>query len=154
MKESDMAPAREAALFQLVLIKPTHYDDDGYPIQWFRSAIPSNTLACLNGLAEDARRRARVDCVGRRSDQSVPPRGRPRTSVSRCRPTGLHWGISCIWLYRHVGRVAERHPRRPGDGHFAVCRRGGGRPARYGVARRLGGSVATTLQLYGQPAVA
>src|SRR5215472_2974934 len=58
MKESDMAPARDAALFHLVLIKPTHYDDDGYPIQWFRSAIPSNTLACLNGLAEDARRRA------------------------------------------------------------------------------------------------
>jgi hypothetical protein len=41
----------------LVLIKPTHYDDDGYPIQWYRSAIPSNTLACLNGLAEDAARR-------------------------------------------------------------------------------------------------
>ena len=40
-----------------VLIKPSHYDDDGYPIQWVRSAIPSNTLACLNGLAEDARRR-------------------------------------------------------------------------------------------------
>ncbi len=43
--------------FNLVLIKPTHYDDDGYPIQWIRSAIPSNTLACLNGLAEDARAR-------------------------------------------------------------------------------------------------
>src|ERR1700733_3653585 len=43
--------------FHLVLIKPTHYDDDGYPIQWYRSAIPSNTLACLNGLAEDAQRR-------------------------------------------------------------------------------------------------
>src|SRR6516164_4098383 len=41
----------------LVMIKPTHYDDDGYPIQWFRSAIPSNTLACLYGLAEDARAR-------------------------------------------------------------------------------------------------
>jgi hypothetical protein len=53
-----MAPASDGALFHLVLIKPTHYDDDGYPIQWFRSAIPSNTLACLNGLAEDARRRA------------------------------------------------------------------------------------------------
>jgi hypothetical protein len=39
------------------MIKPTHYDDDGYPIQWLRSAIPSNTLACLNGLAEDARSR-------------------------------------------------------------------------------------------------
>jgi len=47
-----------AGSFHLVLIKPTHYDDDGYPIQWFRSAIPSNTLACLNGLAEDARQRA------------------------------------------------------------------------------------------------
>jgi hypothetical protein len=50
-------PRSSASLFQLVLIKPTHYDDDGYPIQWFRSAIPSNTLACLNGLAEDVRRR-------------------------------------------------------------------------------------------------
>ena len=48
---------KEAALFHFVMIKPTHYDDDGYPIQWFRSAIPSNTLACLNGLAEDAKRR-------------------------------------------------------------------------------------------------
>jgi hypothetical protein len=46
-----------AALFHFVMIKPTHYDDDGYPIQWFRSAIPSNTLACLNGLAEDAQHR-------------------------------------------------------------------------------------------------
>ena len=46
-----------ADLFHLVMIKPTHYDDQGYPIQWIRSAIPSNTLACLNGLAEDAQRR-------------------------------------------------------------------------------------------------
>jgi Radical SAM superfamily len=44
-------------VFHFVMIKPTHYDDDGYPIQWLRSAIPSNTLACLNALAEDARRR-------------------------------------------------------------------------------------------------
>ena len=52
-----VAAADRAALFHFVMIKPTHYDDDGYPIQWFRSAIPSNTLASLNGLAEDARRR-------------------------------------------------------------------------------------------------
>ncbi len=44
-------------LFHFAMIKPTHYDGDGYPIQWFRSAIPSNTLACLNALAEDARNR-------------------------------------------------------------------------------------------------
>ena len=50
-------PRRPQSLFHFVMIKPTHYDDDGYPIQWFRSAIPSNTLACLNGLAQDADRR-------------------------------------------------------------------------------------------------
>lgn len=38
--------------FVLVLIKPSHYDDDGYVIQWLRSAIPSNSLACLYGLAQ------------------------------------------------------------------------------------------------------
>jgi radical SAM superfamily enzyme len=48
---------RGGRLFHFVMIKPSHYDDDGYPIQWLRSAIPSNTLACLNGLAEDAQRR-------------------------------------------------------------------------------------------------
>lgn len=37
--------------FSLVLIKPSHYDDDGYVIQWHRSALPSNSLATLNGLA-------------------------------------------------------------------------------------------------------
>ncbi len=41
--------------FSLVLIKPSHYDDDGYVIQWFRSAIPSNSLACLYGLALECR---------------------------------------------------------------------------------------------------
>ena len=38
--------------FVLILIKPSHYDDDGYVIQWLRSAIPSNSLACLYGLAK------------------------------------------------------------------------------------------------------
>jgi hypothetical protein len=40
-----------------VLIKPTHYDDDGYPITWFRSHIPSNTLAVLYGLGDDCQQR-------------------------------------------------------------------------------------------------
>jgi Radical SAM superfamily len=53
----ESATSVAAPLFHFVMIKPTHYDDDGYPIQWLRSAIPSNTLACLNGLAEDARAR-------------------------------------------------------------------------------------------------
>ncbi|MCA1556910.1 MAG: radical SAM protein, partial [Acidobacteria bacterium] len=37
--------------FCLVLVKPSHYDDEGYVIQWLRSAIPSNSLAVLYGLA-------------------------------------------------------------------------------------------------------
>ena len=52
-KASPSAPKR----FSLVLIKPSHYDDDGYVIQWLRSAIPSNTLAVMNGLALDCQER-------------------------------------------------------------------------------------------------
>jgi len=44
-------------LFHLFLIKPSHYDDDGYVIQWARSSIPANTLATLHGLALDCARR-------------------------------------------------------------------------------------------------
>jgi radical SAM superfamily enzyme YgiQ (UPF0313 family) len=44
--------------FCLVLVKPSHYDDDGYVIQWFRSAIPSNSLAALYGLAKDCAARS------------------------------------------------------------------------------------------------
>jgi hypothetical protein len=43
--------------FQVALIKPSHYDDDGYVIQWLRSFIPSNSLAAVHGLVEDARLR-------------------------------------------------------------------------------------------------
>src|SRR4029078_264557 len=50
-------PADRSELFHLVMIKPSHYDDDGYPIQWLKSDIPANTLAALNGLALDCRRR-------------------------------------------------------------------------------------------------
>ena len=43
--------------FHLILIKPSHYDDDGYVIQWVRSSIPSNSMAAIYGLA--------LDCVER-----------------------------------------------------------------------------------------
>ena len=36
--------------FTVVLIKPSHYDDDGYVIQWRLSTIPSNSLASVYGL--------------------------------------------------------------------------------------------------------
>jgi len=43
--------------FCLVLVKPSHYDDDGYVIQWLRSPIPSTSLAALYGLAKDCAER-------------------------------------------------------------------------------------------------
>jgi pyruvate-formate lyase-activating enzyme len=36
--------------FKIVLIKPSHYDRDGYVVQWWRSGIPSNSLASVHGL--------------------------------------------------------------------------------------------------------
>lgn len=47
--------------FQIYLIKPTRYDDQGYPLQWWRSIIPSNSLAALTGIVEDALERG---CLG------------------------------------------------------------------------------------------
>jgi len=46
-----------AQKFSVVLIKPSHYDDDGYVIQWLRSAVPSNSLAVVHGIALDCKRR-------------------------------------------------------------------------------------------------
>ena len=44
------APARQ---FPVVLIKPSHYDDDGYVIRWHRSTMPSNSLASVHALATE-----------------------------------------------------------------------------------------------------
>src|SRR5579872_6182085 len=52
--ESRMAAQQK---FSLVLIKPSHYDDDGYVIQWYRSAVPSNSLAVMHGLVQDCKQR-------------------------------------------------------------------------------------------------
>jgi radical SAM superfamily enzyme YgiQ (UPF0313 family) len=51
-------PASSAARrFRLVLIKPSHYGDDGYVIRWWRAMIPSNSLAAVFGVA--------LDCIER-----------------------------------------------------------------------------------------
>ena len=50
-----MEPAAgNAKKFYLELIKPSHYDDNGYVIQWWRAWIPSNSLSSVYGLALDA----------------------------------------------------------------------------------------------------
>jgi radical SAM superfamily enzyme YgiQ (UPF0313 family) len=51
------ARGSRAQPFHLILIKPSHYDDDGYVIQWARSSVPSNSMAAIYGLA--------LDCIDR-----------------------------------------------------------------------------------------
>jgi radical SAM superfamily enzyme YgiQ (UPF0313 family) len=52
--QSNVASRRR---FQLVLIKPSHYDDDGYVIRWWRAMTPSNSLAAVYGIAADCAER-------------------------------------------------------------------------------------------------
>src|ERR1700736_5414018 len=81
--------------FLLYLIKPSHYDDDGYVIQWVRSAIPSNSLAVLYGIAADCNDRrvlgpdVELDIVA--IDETIW-RVRPRRIIRAIRPTaGSAW---------------------------------------------------------------
>jgi radical SAM superfamily enzyme YgiQ (UPF0313 family) len=43
--------------FRIVLVKPSHYDDDGYVIRWYRSPMPANSLASVYGLIDDCAQR-------------------------------------------------------------------------------------------------
>jgi hypothetical protein len=97
--------ARE--LFHLVLIKPSHYDDAGYPIQWVKAAIPSNTLASLYALAEDAAREVLGADVGLRlhSFDETNQRVRPQRIIRAIRRCG---GRSLIAM---VGVQSNQFPR-------------------------------------------
>ena len=44
-------------LVHILWIKPSHYDDDGYVIQWWRSSLPANSLATVYGIALDCAQR-------------------------------------------------------------------------------------------------
>ncbi len=103
-----MGGAAKTTTFQLLLIKPTHYDDDGYPITWLRSHIPSNTLAAVYGLSEDCRQRAvlgpDVDIVARPFDETNT-RVRPERLIADIRRSG---GKALVCL---VGVQSNQYPR-------------------------------------------
>ncbi|MFT5447714.1 MAG: hypothetical protein ACI9DC_002891 [Gammaproteobacteria bacterium] len=52
-----MAIATRPRRFLVELIKPSHYDDDGYVIQWWKAWIPSNSLSSVFGLTQDLAQR-------------------------------------------------------------------------------------------------
>ena len=70
---------KPAERFLLDLIKPSHYDDDGYVIQWWRGFIPSNSLSSVYGLALDARDR-RV--LGEQVEIQIEARDETTTVIS------------------------------------------------------------------------
>jgi radical SAM superfamily enzyme YgiQ (UPF0313 family) len=48
------AVTRPSRTLTVVLIKPSRYDDDGYVVRHWRGVLPSNTLAALYALTEEA----------------------------------------------------------------------------------------------------
>jgi len=95
------------AFFHLVLIKPSHYDDDGYVIQWLRSGMPSNSLAALFGLAMNCAERrvlgAGTDITVTAYDETNT-RIRPERITRDIRMAGA--GMVCL-----VGVQTNQYPR-------------------------------------------
>jgi hypothetical protein len=94
--------------FQLVLIKPSHYDDDGYVIQWMMSAMPSNSLASLYGLARDAEER-QILGLGVAFDILVIDETNTRIRSHKIiRQIAQHGGFGMVGL---VGVQSNQYPR-------------------------------------------
>ena len=94
--------------FQVALIKPSHYDDDGYVIQWWRSFIPSNSLAAVYGLVADSRdRHALGDDIEIDIDavDEINTRIRPAKIIERFRRSG-NFGVVFM-----VGVQSNQFPR-------------------------------------------
>lgn len=52
--------SRELPALNVILVKPSKYDDDGYVIHHVRGVLPSNTLNALNGLIRETARQMGV----------------------------------------------------------------------------------------------
>jgi len=103
-----MSSPSKGRRFQLALIKPSHYDDDGYVIQWARAFIPSNSLAAVYSLLEDARqRRVLGDDVEIDIDvaDEINTRIRPTRIIERFR---RHDNFGLVFL---VGVQSNQFPR-------------------------------------------
>src|SRR5262245_51560377 len=102
------ATKREQRRFQLILIKPSHYDDDGYVVQWVRAIIPSNTLAVLYSLGRDAAQRNVLGpdtAIDIKVIDEINSRVRIGSLLSRFRRHGNH-GLLAI-----VGVQSNQFPR-------------------------------------------
>jgi radical SAM superfamily enzyme YgiQ (UPF0313 family) len=94
--------------FQLILIKPSHYDADGYVVQWLRSTMPSNSLAAVYSLALGAATRQVLGPdlpIDVAAIDETNTRVRPRDIVKRIASNG---GLGLIGF---VGVQSNEFPR-------------------------------------------
>ncbi len=94
--------------FQLVLIKPSHYDPDGYVVQWLRSTMPSNSLAAVYSLALGAAGRSVLGPdlpIDVNAIDETNTRVRPRDIAKRIARNG---GVGLVGL---VGVQSNEFPR-------------------------------------------
>lgn len=94
--------------FHIEIIKPSHYDKDGYVIQWWKAWIPSNSMACLYAIAQDCAERKVLG-----DDVSIEVDGYDEMNIkvpiasiaARLKQPG-HSGIVCL-----VGVQSNQFPR-------------------------------------------
>ncbi len=94
--------------FHVEIIKPSHYDRQGYVIQWWKAWIPSNSMACLYAIAQDcAKRRVLGDDVAIEVDayDEMNIRVPIDKIAARVKQPG-HSGLVCL-----VGVQSNQYPR-------------------------------------------
>ena len=113
--------------FHIEIIKPSHYDRDGYVIQWWKAWIPSNSMACLYAIPQDCAAR---QVLGEEVSIEVNAFDEMNITIpvdriaARTRKPG-HGGVVCL-----VGVQSNQYPRA-----MAIARRFRAR----GVAVAIGG---------------
>jgi radical SAM superfamily enzyme YgiQ (UPF0313 family) len=95
-------------IFHVEIVKPSHYDKDGYVIQWWRAWIPSNSMACLYAIAQDcAERRILGDNVSIEVDAYDEMNAKiPISRIAARIAQPGHDGVVCL-----VGVQSNQFPR-------------------------------------------
>src|SRR5262245_13547288 len=106
--DTQRAAAAPSRRFEILLIKPSHYDEQGYVIRWMRSTMPSNSLAVLNGIALVA---AKPRVLGTGSAISVRGRDEANTRVRIPAIVKQFRRNNCFGLVGRVGVQSNEFPR-------------------------------------------
>lgn len=94
--------------FHLILVRPTRYDDDGYPVHWRQTPVPSNSLACMYGIAMDCRARAILGNEVEITIEAVDESNNALQAQEMIQKIKLHGGHGLLAL---VGVQSNQFPR-------------------------------------------